>query len=138
MKIVINKCFGGFGLSEEAVKRYAELKGIQLHMYYDATSLKVYGPERLRESTMRHWATRPLEADEHGVVEKFPDDAYWSEYSLDRTDPALVQTVEALGSPAASGAHAKLAVVEIPDGVEWELDEYDGVEHVAEKHRTWS
>jgi hypothetical protein len=28
-------------------------------------------------------------------------------------------------------------VVEIPDGVEWEIAEYDGLEWVAEKHRTW-
>jgi hypothetical protein len=54
----------------------------------------------------------------------------------DRNDPALVQAVEELG-PAANGAHAKLAVVEIPDDVSWEIDEYDGAEHVAETHRTW-
>ena len=28
MKVVINKCFGGFGLSEKAILRYAELKGL--------------------------------------------------------------------------------------------------------------
>jgi hypothetical protein len=27
MKIVINKCYGGFGLSEEALKKYEELSG---------------------------------------------------------------------------------------------------------------
>jgi hypothetical protein len=27
-KVVINKCFGGFGLSEAAKTRYAELKGL--------------------------------------------------------------------------------------------------------------
>jgi hypothetical protein len=25
----------------------------------------------------------------------------------------------------------------VPDGVDWELSEYDGIEHVAEAHRTW-
>jgi hypothetical protein len=29
-------------------------------------------------------------------------------------------------------------VIEIPDDVEWEVEEYDGLEWVAEKHRTWS
>lgn len=53
-----------------------------------------------------------------------------------RNDPQLVEVVEELGD-AASGVHAKLKVVEIPDGVEWEIDEYDGVEQVAEKHRAW-
>lgn len=28
--------------------------------------------------------------------------------------------------------------VEIPDGIEWELDEYDGLESVHECHRSWS
>jgi hypothetical protein len=31
MKIVINDCYGGFGLSYEGVMRYAELKGIKLY-----------------------------------------------------------------------------------------------------------
>jgi hypothetical protein len=30
-----------------------------------------------------------------------------------------------------------LKVVEIPDGVKWQIEEYDGSEWVAEKHRTW-
>ena len=30
-----------------------------------------------------------------------------------------------------------LGIVEIPDGVEWEIEEYDGDEWVSEKHRKW-
>jgi hypothetical protein len=44
--------------------------------------------------------------------------------------------VEDLGDKASNWA-AKLEVVEIPDGVEWEIDEYDGIETVDEKHRSW-
>lgn len=29
MKIVINRCYGGFGLSPEAILKYTELKGIE-------------------------------------------------------------------------------------------------------------
>lgn len=54
----------------------------------------------------------------------------------DRADALLVRVVEELGE-AANGAHAKLAVVEIPDGTDYEISEYDGLEHIAEKHRTW-
>ena len=53
-----------------------------------------------------------------------------------RADPILVQVVEELGN-AANDRFAQLAVVEIPDGVEFEISEYDGREHVAEAHRTW-
>jgi len=30
-----------------------------------------------------------------------------------------------------------LRIIEIPDGVEWQIEEYDGDEWIAEKHRTW-
>lgn len=33
--------------------------------------------------------------------------------------------------------HADLKIVEIPPDVDWEINEYDGVEWVAETHRTW-
>jgi hypothetical protein len=38
----------------------------------------------------------------------------------------------------ANGFAADLKIVEIPDGVDWEIEEYDGNEWVAEVHRTWS
>lgn len=33
MEIVINNCFGGFGLSKEAITRYHELTGIHINEY---------------------------------------------------------------------------------------------------------
>ena len=54
-----------------------------------------------------------------------------------RADPLLVQVVEELGDKA-NGSHAKLKIVEIPDGVKWEIDQYDGMESVDEVHRSWS
>jgi hypothetical protein len=55
-----------------------------------------------------------------------------------RNDPILLQVIHQLGEKACSGRHADLAVVEIPDDVEWTIEEYDGKEWVAEVHRTWS
>ena len=94
MKIVINDCFGGFGLSDEGVARYAEIKGVTL------------------------------------------DKDFYAGSDIARDDPALVQLVEENRDEYES-RYASLKVVEIPDGVEWEIEEYDGKEHVAEKHRTW-
>jgi len=55
---------------------------------------------------------------------------------LARNDPILVQVVEEMGDKA-WGRYAKLAIVEIPDDVQWIIEENDGMEWVAEKHRTW-
>ena len=58
---------------------------------------------------------------------------YWE---IDRDDPVLVQIIEQLGD-SAGDSYSSLKVVEIPDGVEWHIHEYDGMEHIAENHRTW-
>lgn len=118
-KVVINHCFGGAGLSKEAVEMLLARKGIE----YDVVLGYTFG--LLRESFYHKG---------HAGDDKF----YISEYSLleDRSDPLLVEVVEELGE-SANGSCANLAVVEIPDDVEWHIHEYDGNEHVAENHRTW-
>lgn len=132
-KIVINRCFGGFNLSPKAVKRLAELQGRQ----FFAFKLKGYSPTIYTQIT--------LEEAGDSFVDCFdipnPTDKDWKDHSLtnfpsDRTDPLLVQVVEELGDEA-NGSCAELEIVEIPDGVSWEIDEYDGIEHIAEVHRTW-
>jgi len=54
----------------------------------------------------------------------------------DRTDPLLIKVVEKLGNKA-SGTCASLKVIEIPDGIKWEITEYDGLEQVEEIHNSW-
>lgn len=109
MKVVINKCYGGFGLSDAAILRWAELKGLTL---YKKDSLQYTSPDCDRNSLL-------------------------SDYSIARDDPILVQVVEELEDKA-NGYYAGLEIVEIPDDVEWHIEEYDGREWVAENHRTWS
>lgn len=87
MKIVINKCYGGFGLSEAAKAEMGLPPG-----GYDG--------------------------------------------NLDRTDPKLIETVEKLGE-AANGGFADLEIIEIPDEIEWEIFDYDGIETVRERGHYW-
>ena len=47
-------------------------------------------------------------------------------YDIPRDHPLLVELVEELGSKC-WGDHAELKVVEIPEDVEWEIIEYDGI-----------
>lgn len=62
----------------------------------------------------------------------------WWDSNIPRDCPILVGMIEELGSASVSGVYADLRIVEIPDDVSWEVDEYDGLEWVAEQHRTWS
>jgi hypothetical protein len=61
----------------------------------------------------------------------------WSYYDIKRDDQYLVRVVEELGDDV-NGRFSELKVVDIPDDVEWQIDEYDGLEWVAEKHRIWN
>lgn len=113
MKVVINADFGGFGLSDEAVRAFFKRKNWNLVEQEDK-----YGHT-------------------HFYKDKISDDCYFSDYSLDRTDSDLVAVVEELGERGGS-RYSCLKIVEIPDDVKWHIHEYDGLEHVAEDHRTWS
>ena len=56
---------------------------------------------------------------------------------IPRDDEHLISVVELMGS-AANGRHAELKIVDVPDDVNWYVEEYDGREWVAERHQTWS
>lgn len=114
-KIVINCDFGGFSLSDKAMQRYCEIACID----YEIVTTN-YG------STLFYKAGHAND-----------NDFYIDEYQFDRDDKILVHVVEQLKEEA-NGIHANLKVVEIPDDVEWFIDEYDGRECVREKHRVWS
>ena len=114
MKIVINKCYGGFGLSEEAVLLYAKKKGLNLIVERDK-GLKI----------------------NHYYLNEKKDGNYFSERDIQRNDPILIEVVNELGEKA-DGFCSELKIVEIPDDVEWIIEEYDGKEWIAEDHRRWS
>lgn len=65
-----------------------------------------------------------------------PDDQNLHDRMLQRDDPDLVAVIEDLGT-AADGEFAQLKIVEVPREVSWVIEEYDGMEWVAERHRTW-
>ena len=148
MKIVINTCFGGFGLSYAAVMMYAELKGIKLYPEVDDICKKVYGEKATLDnpSSMVHYYKVPPEqykecsekwCKEDGDCGRINSmDWYFSKKDIPRGDPDLIKVVKKLGKKA-NGRCAELSIVEVPDGIEWKIDEYDGNESIDEKHRTW-
>lgn len=119
-KIVYNGCFGGFGLSQAAVRRYLEIKGIPF------TEEKAEYPS-FRENLFR-------------IGTSVTDDPeYFYDFHIrDRTDPVLVQVVEELGD-AANGYCADLCIRELEPGTKYRLQEYDGSEWVeTEEDILWS
>jgi hypothetical protein len=47
-----------------------------------------------------------------------------------RTDENAIKLLEEMGSEFSSGYYADLEIAEIPDGVEYTISEYDGIERV--------
>lgn len=62
---------------------------------------------------------------------------YFEYYDIERNDADLVKVVEVLGDDV-NDLTSKLEVVEIPDDVKYQIEEYDGYESIHEKHRRWS
>jgi hypothetical protein len=138
MKVVINKCYGGFGLSDEAMRLYAKLKDITLYPEKDRFGFDTYYtvPAHKRVARIENAQFYALSMDERIAYNKQCSSESLYDRDIPRDDVALVQVVETLGKKA-SGRFADLKIVNIPDDVGWEIDEYDGFEHVAETHRTW-
>lgn len=140
MKVVINSCYGGFGISHEGMMRYFEIKGQQVWPEKDKDWMKSYtywtvSPENRPESKEGDAFYEMSMEDRRAYNKAHSENTIYCR-DIARTDPALVQAVEELGDKA-DGAHADLRVVEIPDGVSWEISEYDGIERVEESHRSW-
>lgn len=140
MKIVINACHGGFGLSDEAVVRYHEIKGVPLWVTkdkeYDSISHYWLVPESERIEDAGDKFYQMTMDDRQAYNQKWSEQTF-SVYDLKRDDPVLVQVVEELGD-LVNSRYSELKVVDVPDDVNWEIAEYDGNEWVAEVHRTWS
>lgn len=140
MKVVINVQFGGFGVSHAALKRLIARSAACVEQWPDTEDAAV--TETLR-TIMR---TREDAGDGYervsgllgmGTLYKNGTVYSCSSSSQYRTDPDLIAVVEELGE-AANGQYATLRVVEIPDGIAFTIEEYDGNEHIAEAHRTWA
>lgn len=144
MKIVVNKCFGGFGLSTTAKFKYLELKnGHKPIIYYSDLDNKYkpkYGFFEKLEANTPFERISQLEnvcmgrlfycENDEGMRLDYSDTVYEKGYKfeLERNDPILVKTVELLGSENASNRYSELKVIEIPDEAHWEIEDYDGQE----------
>lgn len=108
VKIAYNACFGGFGLSNEAIELYLKKKG------YKYTKLK----------PKYSW----------GSCFDVTDPADFCDRDIERHDPILIDVIEELGE-LANGDCAKLAIEELDAGTQYRIDEYDGNESINTRDR---
>ena len=129
-KIVINSCYGGFSLSVEGMKRYAEIKGLPLYIEGDDFCLTFWtipAEERTGLIDQKNWST--FTNEERKQSNQLVDKYTISSRDFDRTDPILVQVVEELGSKA-DGSCAKLTIETLEKGTLYRINEYDGYESI--------
>lgn len=120
MKVAINKCFGGFDLSDAVHEKLIEL-GVPHYKTWDDI------PK----------GDAPYIVDSDSPSLSFGK--YYSNFRDDekRTHPLLIKAIEEIGEEKASGRFGNIKIVEIPDDIKWKIDDYDGIESIHEKHRSW-
>lgn len=127
MKVLINRAFGGFALSQDV---YTAL----IARGWTTTVFRGGGCED--DSARLVNTCADFDGDPSLRWAFVTDDEDSKALGL-RGDPDLVAVVEELGTQKSSAGSSKLLIVEIPDDVEWHIQEHSGWEHVAENHRTW-
>jgi hypothetical protein len=107
MKVLINNCYGGFGFSHEACKLWLERNNVS----FLETENKYGDPQFIIDN----------------------DISYVSNL-ISRDDSTIIQIFEEKGSEFVSGECAELILVEILDGCQYRIGEYDGMEYIDQ---TW-
>lgn len=122
MEIAVNRCFGGFDLSNKAQERLIEL-GVPFYKSW----------EELKNADKKDKEIYIVKMDKPMLGAEYANNF---DYSENRTNKLLIQVVKELGKEA-SGTFGEIEIVDIPDGVDWEIDNYDGMETVEEAHMRW-
>jgi len=152
-EVVINSCYGGFGLSPRAilslVKKNAKcIEKTPICEYYGGGNKYIEKP--CYNSDWKKRYEEDIVVNKIILDEKFfifswlktlSDGEFIYNYNDDRgknrEDQDLINTVKDLGTEA-NGTCANLKIVEIPNDINYVIDEYDGFETIDEAHRSWN
>lgn len=151
MKVVINACYGGFGVSALVIK---ELVMLNADCIQQTTPKQYYGGDNENfkhcENWEDQWAKDFVKYSDLGDGFKANPNNYniykdgilydlKDRYgdSMTRADKNLIAVIEKLGIKA-NNRFSNLKIVEVPEDAKWHIEEYDGYEHVSEDHQTWS
>ena len=124
-KVMINKCYGGFGFSRKAIQLYIERKGLDVKPYFKEFSGDT-------EPVLVTWELYKAQIDTAWNYHLLHDNGtYFSEdEEVGREDDFMIAIVEELGKEA-NGQYADIRTVEIMDDEEYEIHDYDGVESLT-------
>ena len=149
MQVVINNCYGGFGLSPKAIQWLYEngLKeiAVEAETYYgiNIKLTKKNKEHRISNLSKDIEAFKEYQKNPRSIlfITVFsPDFKYvlsGGRMEEMRNDPLLIKCIKTLKKEA-NGSCADLKIVDIPDGTDWVIYDYDGMECVEEKHASWS
>ena len=135
-EIVINAHYGGFTLSAEAERELAKLQGKQVFFYIQTKYKHIDGKDEYQrvEPDPEKYLYFTLTKDLGEIVDEIPNGVWFDSSDIPRDDANLIKVVKTLKERSNTNV-SSLKIVEIPDDVEWEIEEYDGNEWVSEKHR---
>ena len=160
--IVLNYCYGGFGVSNEGIRRYLELKGlpfIEKARNYGSSAFYINEDNVFDQLMCRNcnFTIQDCDCDcisrfcticddlrkmkctckpnEHSFYSgcRCTEKYFCEDINFKRTDPLLVQVVKELGEKA-NGYCAKLAIEYLPKGTKYIINEYDGHESLQTEH----
>lgn len=141
------------GLSDLAIKKYIELKKFAVYPYiYNSEAKRYFFVSDLTALPERRLVNYSFvnfgeSYDEKNIQNNYDDlfpfyDSYIFFYreQIPRDDPVLIQIIEELGFENAFENAHRVGVVEIPDGIEWQIVNYlNGGAHniIVERGHVW-
>jgi hypothetical protein len=107
-KVVINRCYGGFGLSPFGIEKYLEQKGKQAYWYhrYIYTFTKIDTPNYISDCFTKDYGES---------MTTYDSEDYFYDHDIPRDDPDLVYIIETYGSDKISSEFADDINYEISD-----------------------
>jgi hypothetical protein len=133
-KVVINNCYGGFSLSDEAKEKLLKKIGIDIkYSFIVDIDKKIYVIDKINEDKIKKHKWIKEYPQEYVLKHKVKDEdilIYICDSTLPRHMPELVEVVEELKEKA-NGQFSKLKIVNCNSKI-YKIFEYDGLEELIE------
>lgn len=127
-KVVINRSYGGYGLSPLATYEICKRKGKDCYIYAESESDSSEYIKASPTSNYQYWYALNKDFGNTVSFDDIPCENYIGIEDLPRHDKDLVAVVEELGDKA-NGYCADLKVVEINSNL-YRIKDYDGAESI--------